>query len=86
MKTGPLTLHTKTAIHFAEVMTGVKFTITPAHQYNGNSSGERKNQEQKGDKKEDQCFGLVIECVGMDYISRFAEGTMSTSSSSKPHG
>lgn len=28
MRTGPLTLHTRTAIHVAELMTGVKFTVT----------------------------------------------------------
>ncbi|XP_065905826.1 RNA 3'-terminal phosphate cyclase-like [Dysidea avara] len=28
LRTGPLTLHTKTAIHIAELITGVKFTVT----------------------------------------------------------
>ena len=28
VRSGPLTLHTKTAIHYAEVMTGVKFNVS----------------------------------------------------------
>lgn len=29
LKTGPLTLHTETAIHLTEIMTGIKFQVTP---------------------------------------------------------
>jgi len=34
IKTGPLEMHTKTSIHYAELLTGAKFTIeqTPADQ------------------------------------------------------
>jgi len=28
VRCGPLTMHTKTAIHFSELMTGVKFDVT----------------------------------------------------------
>jgi len=29
LKIGPMEMHTKTSIHFAELLTGAKFTITP---------------------------------------------------------
>eukprot|EP00696_Hemimastix_kukwesjijk_P015536 gnl/Hemi2/3750_TR1307_c0_g2_i1.p1 gnl/Hemi2/3750_TR1307_c0_g2~~gnl/Hemi2/3750_TR1307_c0_g2_i1.p1 ORF type:complete len:448 (+),score=72.80 gnl/Hemi2/3750_TR1307_c0_g2_i1:278-1621(+) len=29
VRTGPLTLHTQTGIHFAQMLTGVRFTVTP---------------------------------------------------------
>lgn len=34
VRTGPISLHSKTAIHFLQLLTGCKFTITPTGEYN----------------------------------------------------
>jgi len=37
IKTGPLSLHTRTSIHFTECMTGCKFTVEPQPIFNNNT-------------------------------------------------
>uniref|UniRef100_A0A7S3YAG2 RNA 3'-terminal-phosphate cyclase (ATP) n=1 Tax=Lotharella globosa TaxID=91324 RepID=A0A7S3YAG2_9EUKA len=56
IKTGSPTLHTRTAIHFAEKLTGASFTITPI----AKADGER------ADAEDDGAAGslFIIECTG----------------------
>lgn len=32
IRTGPLSLHTQTSIHFSSLLTGAKFTVTPTEE------------------------------------------------------
>lgn len=52
MRTGPLSLHTRTALHFVGLMTGAQFTVTP-------ESTERNH--------EDQPLQNLIECDGVAF-------------------
>lgn len=52
VKTGPLTSHTTTSIHFAEILTGVKFSVTKVPKEQHKSEGEDT---------------YIIECEGMGY-------------------
>jgi RNA 3'-terminal phosphate cyclase (ATP) len=53
IRSGPLTLHTETGIHFSSLLTGAKFTVTAA-------------PKESNSNKEDS---YIIECTGVGFVN-----------------
>lgn len=68
IKSGKPTLHTKTAIHFAQMMTGASFSIQEYDHGENYKDDKSDENDKKGDDKNDKLY--IISCKGIGFVKQ----------------